>query len=86
LRPFAQVKDHVLLPFASRLEEVDAAFRVLLTPEVIEGVVGLLPDEWLTIGGWEGSPAEIRKVYSEFLNRRVEHSSVFVEYARKAII
>src|ERR1700684_1728599 len=29
-RPFVPVKDHVLLPRASRLEEVDTAFRALL--------------------------------------------------------
>ena len=86
LRPFVQVKDHVLLPFASRLAEVDATFRSMLTREVIEGIVGLVPEEWLTSGIWAESPAEVRRVYSEFLIRRVEHSAVFVEYARKAIV
>ena len=86
-RPFLQVKDHVLLPFASRLEEVDAVFRALLTPAVIEAVVGLVPEEWLGDAVWGAtSAAEVRRVYAEFLNRRVEHSSVFVEYARKAIV
>src|SRR6201747_1098888 len=33
VRPFLQVKDHVLLPQAAMLEAVDAAFRPLLTPE-----------------------------------------------------
>jgi hypothetical protein len=89
-RPFMQVKDHVLLPFASRLEEVDAEFRVLLTPELIRGIVELLPEDWLTTGVWGETPApEIRRVYIEFLIRRVQHSAAFVEYsinARKAII
>jgi hypothetical protein len=81
LRPFVQVKDHVLLPFASRLAEVDEAFRALLTPEIVRGIVGLVPDEWLTGGLWDGSPAEVREVYSEFLIRRMMNSVVFVEYA-----
>lgn len=86
VRPFVQVKDHVLLPFASRLAEVDAEFRVSLTPELIRGVVELVPEEWLGTGVWGESPAEVRRVYSDFLNRRIENSSVFVEYARKAIV
>ena len=86
VRPFVQVKDHVLLPYASLLSEVDEAFRPLLTREVIEGIVALVPDEWLTTGMWSESPAEVRRVYSEFLIRRVEHSAVFVEYARKATV
>jgi len=89
-RPFVQVKDHVLLPFASRLEEVDAEFRGLLTTELIRKVMQLVPEEWLTTGIWGETPAsEIRRVYSEFLIRRVQHAAVFVEYAanaRKAII
>jgi hypothetical protein len=88
-RPFVQVKDHVLLPFASRLEEVDAAFRVLLTPEVIERVVALVPEEWLTDDGWGAAPAEIRRVYSEFLITRVQHSAVFINealHAREATV
>jgi hypothetical protein len=86
IRPFVQVKDHVLLPFATRLAEVDAEFRGLLTPALVRGVVDLVPEELLTTGIWTESPTAVRQVYSEFLNRRVENSSVFVEYARKAII
>src|SRR5580693_6773400 len=44
MRPFVQVKDHVLLPWASRLPEVDAEFRKLLTPEWTDAVVELIPD------------------------------------------
>ena len=89
LRPFAQVKDHVLLPAASRLEEVDAAFRALLEPAVIEGIVGLVPDEWLTGGPWAETPDAIRRVYSEFFTRRMTNSAVFLNealHARKALI
>src|SRR5215218_7217714 len=47
-RPFAPIKDHVLLPRASELDAVDAEFRQLLTPERIQAIVSLVPDEWLT--------------------------------------
>src|ERR1700748_3877814 len=47
-RPFVQVKDHVLLKQATELDEVDAAFKAILTDELIYSIVKLIPDEWLT--------------------------------------
>src|SRR6201996_1685926 len=46
-RPFMQVKDHVLLSKASELDIVDKEFKSILTVELIEGIVNLIPDEWL---------------------------------------
>ena len=88
-RPFAQVKDHVLLRWASRLEEVDAAFRRILTPELIRSIVGLVPDEWLTGGGTTATAAERRQVYIQFLETRIAASGIFVkaaQHARESII
>ena len=45
--PFALVKDHVLLRFAGPLPEADARLRPLLNPEVVAGIVNLVPDSWL---------------------------------------
>ena len=47
-RPFVQIKDHVLLAQATELEMVDTEFRQKLTPERIQAVAALIPDEWLT--------------------------------------
>lgn len=88
-RPFVQVKDHVLLPMATELEDVDAAFRTALTPDRLRAIVGLVPDEWLVNGPWEISPDAIRNVYTAFLIKRVSHSAVFINealHARKAIV
>jgi len=83
-RPFIQAKDHVLLPWASKLDEVDQSFRAILTPEHISNIVALIPDEWLT--GWSSdqSPDDIRDVYTQFLNTRIEVSSIFVNEAQHA--
>ena len=89
LSPFVQVKDHVLLPFASKLEETDKAFREILVPAKIEEIVALLPDDWLHWGGQEESPDDIRKVYVSFLNERIKHSDIFIkeaQHAREALI
>ena len=88
-RPFMQVKDHVLLPWASQLEEVDRSFRTLLTPEQIKNIVALLPDEWLAAWPSGQSPDEIREVYTQFFNTRIEASSIFVneaQHVRKTLI
>jgi hypothetical protein len=47
-RPFAQVKDHVLLPQASELIAVDAESHAILTAEHLQAIVAVVPDEWLT--------------------------------------
>ena len=80
-RPFAQVKDHVLLPLASELESVDAEFRKILTREKIESIVALIPDLWLTDDG--AAADEKRQVYREFLNTRLSVSNIFVEEAER---
>lgn len=84
LSPFVQVKDHVMLPYASLLDEVDAEFKKILTPEKITEIVSLLPDDWLHWGGTEESPADIREVYINFLNERLKHSDIFIKEAQNA--
>ena len=83
-RPFTQVKDHVLLPRASELDQVDGEFRALLTPERIRSIVSLIPDEWLTGGSYTGTPDEIRRVYAWRLELRIAASSIFVKQAQDA--
>jgi len=84
LSPFTQIKDHVLLPQASALEEADLEFKRILTPEKIEEIVTLLPDDWLHWGGEVETPADIRTVYINFLNERVKHSDIFIKEAQHA--
>ncbi len=83
-RPFVQVKDHVLLPQASKLEAINAEMRARLTPERIEHIVSLIPDEWLTNGNEDDSPAEMKQVYMQFINSRINNSHIFVNEAQNA--
>jgi len=88
-RPFAQVKDHVLLPQASELEEVDAEYRAVLTPALVRAIVGLIPDEWLLGDSPFTTVEEHRQAYIQFLEVRLASSEIFVkaaEHARKALI
>lgn len=83
VRPFVQVKDHVLLSRASELEAVDEEFKSILTPEVIRTIVSLVPDEWIK-GEWLEEPDEIRAVYAQFLETRIVASAIFVKEAQHA--
>jgi hypothetical protein len=83
VKPFVQLKDHVLLPQATKLNEVDAEFKTILTEERIRAIVGLLPDEWLATDEQEASIAERRQVYADFLITRIASSHIFVKEAQQ---
>jgi hypothetical protein len=80
-RPFLKIKDHVLLSRASRMVEVNNECREALKPEVINFIVSLIPDEWLTRDTSFSSPGEHREAYATFLNNRIAHADFFVNEA-----
>lgn len=88
LKPFVQIKDHVLLQWSSGLDKVDESFRSVLTQEKVTSIVSLIPREWLVN---ESAPnaEENRKVYEQFLLNRISQSHIFVkeaQHARQALI
>lgn len=88
-KPFVLVKDHVLLPQASQLIAVDERYKSILTNELITAIVGLIPDEWLTVDAPFDTPEQHRAAYIEFLTSRLAHSQTFVNQAqheREALI
>jgi hypothetical protein len=81
---FPQTKDHVLLRYASALPEADLVLSALLTPELLESIVALIPDGWL-----DGEPAfagrdEHRAAYVSYLLARLAEPRAFVEEALDA--
>ncbi|MBB4803335.1 hypothetical protein HNP37_003410 [Flavobacterium nitrogenifigens] len=81
---FALIKDHVLLPQASLLKEVDAEFKAILTPEILEEIVNTIPLDWLQWEDAEETPENLRNVYLQFLKTRLENSEIFVNQAQNA--
>jgi HipA-like protein len=75
--PFVQIRDHVLLPFADAIAEADARLPALLPCDVVEGIVGLVPEGWV-----EG--AAQRKAYTEYLARRLQAPRAFAGEAIRA--
>lgn len=80
-RPFPKIKDHVLLPVATRLKEVSASLVALLTPEKLQSLVALIPGEWLENEPGFNSTDEHRMAYLQLLTSRIAHADFFVNEA-----
>ncbi len=73
----------MLLRYASQLSAADERGKAALTPEVIDSVVGMVPDAWLQ-DEYFADPAEHRQAYARYLKLRLEASQVWVDEARSA--
>ena len=82
--PFKYVKDHVLLPQATKLEEADAFCKQILNENVFREIVNLIPEDWLQWDDVEETSEEIREVYFNFLKTRLENSEIFLNEAKNA--
>jgi hypothetical protein len=83
-RPFAQVRDHVLLPFAGSIVDADARLAPLVTGDLLRDLVDAVPAAWL-----DGEPAfasvdDNRAAYVDYLGRRLAAPRAFVEEAERA--
>ncbi|MCW3121452.1 MAG: hypothetical protein JWQ38_944 [Flavipsychrobacter sp.] len=83
-RPFTYVKDHVLLPQASELDTTDATFHAILTDDLIQSIVALIPADWLLRDAPFATVEEHRTAYVRFLTSRIAHSAFFVKEAQHA--
>jgi hypothetical protein len=82
--PFALIKDHVLLPFASALDAADAWMTEQLTPPRIAAIVQLIPDTWLEDEPTFASKAAHRDAYLQYLTQRLAAPRAFFEEAVRA--
>ncbi|MGE3725998.1 MAG: aminotransferase class I and II, partial [Candidatus Sericytochromatia bacterium] len=81
---FSQIKDHVLLPFASQLAQADAKLAPLLTPERLRAILALIPDQWLgDVPAFE-SVAAHREAYLDYFLSRLQGPRKFIEEAQHA--
>jgi hypothetical protein len=78
---FPQVKDHVLLPAASALEEADARLAARVTPELTQSLLALVPEEWLAGEARFADAASHRAAYVEYLLSRLRPPRDFVREA-----
>jgi hypothetical protein len=61
------VDDHVLTPFATRLEEAEAELAPKITEALLREVTGLVPDPWLENEPGFAGPQELRDAYVDVL-------------------
>lgn len=82
--PFALVRDHVLLPRAEKLADVDAALASRLDDRTIDGIVDLVPAAWLGGDAPFADHRAHRDAYAAWLKRRLAAPRAFVEEAIRA--
>ncbi|MEO8034664.1 MAG: HipA family kinase [Acidobacteriota bacterium] len=81
---FVQIREHVLLPWADQLNEVDERLAAMLTPELVEGIVAAIPESWLGDVEKFADVRGHRAAYLAWLLQRLEHRSAWVEEAVRA--
>lgn len=89
IKPFVQIKDHVLLEKASLVREVNKEFKSKFSTHNIKEVLKSIPDEWLVEEGRDLNPEEIRDVYLQFITGRINQAEIFInqiEHEQKKLI
>lgn len=84
LDPFALIREHVLLKYATDLAEIDAQMTTLLSPEGFAGIVQSIPESWIPEDSGFASVSGQRQAYLDYFVRRLQSSAVFVQEAIRA--
>lgn len=81
---FSLIKNHVLLPQATKMEWADALSHTVISEETIKCIVQLVPEEWLLIDSPFDTIETHRAAYEHYLISRFNHSANFVKEAQDA--
>lgn len=82
--PFAEVKSHVLLRWASELDAAATHLASVVTPERIALLAAAIPDAWLDAREGFADPAAHREAYASLLRARVAALPRILEEAKRA--
>jgi hypothetical protein len=82
--PFRPIRDHVLLGWASEIEEAASRMKSKLSRGLFEQILEMVPDEWLLPESGAESPAAKRRGYVDYLETRLAASALFEEEATGA--
>lgn len=74
--PFAQIAEHVLVPYAGSIRAADERLAPLVTDAVLERVAAAIPADWLD--------GENPQMYVDYLRARLAAPRDFVEEAERA--
>ena len=82
--PFAEVASHVLLRWASALDDAARHVSEVVTPEVIARICAMVPDAWLDPRDGFADVGVHREAYASLLRARVAALPRIVEEANRA--
>jgi hypothetical protein len=82
--PFTYSEQHVLLPWASNIENAAMVAHERLSPALFEQILHEIPDEWLVSDRDSIEPIEKRAAYLNHLTRRLAASTIFEREAANA--
>ncbi|MCL7764602.1 aminotransferase class I and II [Polaribacter sp. Z014] len=83
-RTFPLIKDHVLLPKATHLQEASSEIKERINADVIKEIIANIPEDWLLNEGDVLNPNEIRAAYTQFLNAKLSMIDELVKEAENA--
>lgn len=82
--PFAFIRQHVLLPRASKVCEADERLRPLLTEAVLRQITDAIPSGWLGQEAQFATTDDHRAGYLAYLTARLATADIFVQEAVNA--
>ncbi len=82
VKPFSQIRDHVLLPSATDIARAGRDLTAMLTGNIFKEIIAAIPEAWLAGDG--PSIAEKRLIYVEYLKRRLANTEDFLQEAERA--
>lgn len=82
--PFAEIGQHILLPWATEIAQAGALAHERLTPQLFEEIVAQVPDAWFA-PTTEGHGADAARAgYLDFFRARLAASTIFEQEAIRA--
>jgi hypothetical protein len=82
--PFAEIGQHILLPWATQIESAATHAHARLTRELFTEILEQVPAEWLAFDPLELPVEQKRAAYVDFFTRRLAASKIFEEEAMRA--
>jgi hypothetical protein len=82
--PFAEVRGHVLLPWATALDHAATHLGAVFTDELLEKLVEQIPASWLAAGHAFDDEADHRAAYVAWLRARREALPLLLDEATRA--
>ncbi len=83
-KPYAQLREHVLLPWATQLESIDSELAARITPARLQAIIELIPDAWLGDEPQFESIDAHRRAYRDYFMRRLASPRPWMEDALRA--